>query len=438
MATAVSRDTLNKETNARFWAQTNYKPGQRLDPNNATDKAMMPVWMDIFHKVQREADAGTLVTTFDHPVVAQNLADAEVANRAAAVHAEAAATSTDPWAVQGNTAAATTAAQIAAQKAREAAAQQPPTVSPAKAQDAAKEAAKSPPPPSAPAADHIAHAQTQTPAPPAKPGLSPDVLYKETNTRFWNRTHYKPGQKLDMSIPEDKRMAKIWVDIYHDVQREANAGTLQLTSPELVPQPPAPQPPTPQPQPPVPVPPMPWPTQMQPQPVPPTPWPPQMIPPWMRPGMGMPPQGPMRPMPGGMPPGGMPGGAPQEGPQPGGAPAPGDQQGMPMPTDQAPPGPQDSGGALATQPGGGVSTITTEAPPPSGMSTGVKVAIALGIVAVAGGAGYWWYTSKKKAERPAFPRARAPRAPRPASARAAISASPSIGALPPPARGPRS
>ena len=59
MATTISRDILNKETNARFWAQTGYKPGQRLDPNNPLDKAKMPVWMDIFRKVNAEADVVT-------------------------------------------------------------------------------------------------------------------------------------------------------------------------------------------------------------------------------------------------------------------------------------------------------------------------------------------------------------------------------------------
>ena len=47
---------LHKETNRRFWEQTDYKPGQRLDPAIPADKAMMPVWMAIFRKVSREVD----------------------------------------------------------------------------------------------------------------------------------------------------------------------------------------------------------------------------------------------------------------------------------------------------------------------------------------------------------------------------------------------
>src|SRR4029078_12289214 len=89
MATPVSNETLNRETDARFWSGTGYRPGHALDPKNPTDKVMMPVWMDIFRKGQAGAKAGTLVTTYAHPAVSQALADAGVAQRAAAVHAAA-------------------------------------------------------------------------------------------------------------------------------------------------------------------------------------------------------------------------------------------------------------------------------------------------------------------------------------------------------------
>ena len=49
----VDRRYLNEETDTRFWARTGYRPGQRLDPANPTDKVMLPVWMDIFRQVQR-------------------------------------------------------------------------------------------------------------------------------------------------------------------------------------------------------------------------------------------------------------------------------------------------------------------------------------------------------------------------------------------------
>ena len=44
------------------------------------------------------------------------------------------------------------------------------------------------------------------------------VLINETNRRFW-QTGYKPGQRLDMSDPTDRRMAQVWLSIYHDLER---------------------------------------------------------------------------------------------------------------------------------------------------------------------------------------------------------------------------
>jgi hypothetical protein len=75
MASDISQDTLNKETDALFWAQTGYKVGQKLDPRDTADQAYRHVWMDTYNKVKRAAEAGTLVTTFDHPAVEQHLSD---------------------------------------------------------------------------------------------------------------------------------------------------------------------------------------------------------------------------------------------------------------------------------------------------------------------------------------------------------------------------
>src|SRR5262245_42519281 len=108
MATAISRDILNKATNARFWAQTKYKPGLKLDPKKPHDKAKMRVWMDILRKVQAEAEAGTLLTTYDKLEVAQPLADAQLASTVAAAHVDAAAKA-DPVTAQQHVSAATTA-----------------------------------------------------------------------------------------------------------------------------------------------------------------------------------------------------------------------------------------------------------------------------------------------------------------------------------------
>jgi len=323
----VSRDILNRETNARFWASTGHRPGKPLDPKNPTDKAMEPVWRDIFRKVQAEAAAGTLVTTYDKPDVAQALAEAQLASTVAEAHVDAAATA-DPVTTQQHVTAASTAKQVATIKANEAASKQPPTVSPQLVQDAKREAAKTPPPPHAPAADHIAHAQLQNgmlppeedpwdsryvkPPPVAQPSRSPrerpsrDVINKETNARFWLRTKYKPHQKLDPSIPEDFEKGKIWKQILREVEREADAGRLTLTDPALIP-PPATSP-TPPPRLPVPTPPRPTvptpprppaPPPVQPQPQRPPPQPPRPTPPPMQPQPPRPPVStpPMQPQP---------------------------------------------------------------------------------------------------------------------------------------------
>ena len=44
------------------------------------------------------------------------------------------------------------------------------------------------------------------------------TLIKETNERFWTRTHYKPGLKLDMSDEMDRQMSKVWLRLYAQVQ----------------------------------------------------------------------------------------------------------------------------------------------------------------------------------------------------------------------------
>ena len=468
MATTISRDILNKETNARFWTSTGHRPGQKLDPKNPTDKAMMPVWMEIFRKVSAEADGGTLVTTYDRPEVVQALADAEIASTVAALHVNEAVKDPDPEIAQQHTAAAATAAQVVAQKLSEAAANQPPSVSLKVVQDAIREAAKTPPSPFAPAADQIAHAQMQNgngqqlrpeqdpwdsryvppsrsprEQPPAQPspreqprGQPPrEVLTKETNVRFWNRTRYKPGQKLDMSIAEDRKQSKIWMEIFGEVEREANEGRLTFTNPELAPSPGArppsrpmpPMPPMPpmQPAPPAamqpprqpPMPPMPpmqpgaqrpmspsgapdpwWPGMQQPmQPGMQQPMPPSMqqpMPPGMQPGMRPMPPGMQRPMqqPGmqrPLPPSMQPGMQPSM--------QPGMQPGMQRPMQQPMPPSMQPGMQQPMQPpeapfpteGGPSPSFPTEgsdpsAPAEAGMSKGTIALIVLGLASAAG------------------------------------------------------
>ncbi len=168
---SANADRINAETNARFWAQTHYKPGQNLDPSQPADKAMAKVWMDIYRKVKAEAAGGRLVTTYDHPEVAQHLADAAVADRAAAVHLEAAAKAPSPEEADKHVAAAATAQQISEQRATAAATLQPRTASPDVARAAAAEAQASAAQ-ARTAAEHLAQAQAA--AAPARVAAQPD------------------------------------------------------------------------------------------------------------------------------------------------------------------------------------------------------------------------------------------------------------------------
>jgi hypothetical protein len=73
---ATDPQTLNRETDTRFWAIAGYAPGHKLDPNNAVDALMVPVWRAIYDVVATQAQNGTLQTTFDHPAIAQAIDDA--------------------------------------------------------------------------------------------------------------------------------------------------------------------------------------------------------------------------------------------------------------------------------------------------------------------------------------------------------------------------
>jgi hypothetical protein len=123
-------EVLNQETNARFWAQTNYKPGKKLDMADPHDKAMAKVWKTIYAAVKEEAAAGRLVTTYDHPQVAQHLEDASVASQAAEIHREAAVKAPSPQAAAEHTAAAEMAKQIGEQRAQAASELQPAAAQP--------------------------------------------------------------------------------------------------------------------------------------------------------------------------------------------------------------------------------------------------------------------------------------------------------------------
>ena len=208
MATPISRDTLNRETNARFWLRRRHKVGERLDPSDPRDQAEMPVWMSIFREVQAEARANKLVTTYDDPEVIQALAAARLASSTQQPPAEnGARPEADPW-------------------------DQGPVLGPPEAP------VLGPPPRPAPARPSPAPARPSPARRPSRP--SRDEINRETNLRFWGRTGYKPHERLDMSIEEDRRQSETWMEIFREVEREANQGRMTLTDPETIP-PPAPE-----------------------------------------------------------------------------------------------------------------------------------------------------------------------------------------------------
>lgn len=51
---------------------------------------------------------------------------------------------------------------------------------------------------------------------------------QETNARFWITTFYKPGVALSRSDSADRFMAKRWLEIYRDLTRQNQRGTLSL------------------------------------------------------------------------------------------------------------------------------------------------------------------------------------------------------------------
>jgi hypothetical protein len=231
------------EADQRFWAQVGYKPGQKLDPNDPTDKAMIPIWLDIQTKVKAEDAAGHLVLTHDHPVVAQNIAEAQAASAVAAQHLDAAAGAPDPAIAQQHMDAAVHHADVASQKTAAAAAVQPPTASPEIAQAASQAVAQQPKHEHKHGHKHVAQAQAeaagskvaqaQADAPsspaPAHVVTPRGILDKETDARFYAQSGTRVGQKLDPNNPTDAKLIPIWMDIFAKVKAEDDAGKLVLT-----------------------------------------------------------------------------------------------------------------------------------------------------------------------------------------------------------------
>lgn len=176
-----SKDIIDRETDARFWAQTAYKVGRRLDPSDPTDRKMMPIWIDIWGKVRREDAAGDLVLTYNHPDVERGLSDSEIAGHISDSHADVASSTPDPELARAHAAAAAQAATIASSRARVAAFDQPPTVSPSVADAVAASVARDagvPGRPSAVADLHPGHPAIASEA--AQPILPPEVAAQAT------------------------------------------------------------------------------------------------------------------------------------------------------------------------------------------------------------------------------------------------------------------
>jgi hypothetical protein len=141
LMTPQIQDTLDRETDARFWAQTGFAPGRKLDPKSKIDAAFVPVWLAVFKKVKAEWAAGKLVTTYDHPAVVSLIKDAKDAfvDVVDSVHAALNADNAPDKAARAADAAA--AHKRANDATTQAATYQPPTVSPQLAQHAANQVA---------------------------------------------------------------------------------------------------------------------------------------------------------------------------------------------------------------------------------------------------------------------------------------------------------
>ena len=119
---------INRETDARFHAQTGYKPGMPLDLKDPSDRAMSKVWLDVYAQVAGENDAGKMVRTFADPKVAEYLDHAKVAHLAAINHMVGASSAKDNAHLESHLRAAKDANVIARESCAAAAAFQPPSI----------------------------------------------------------------------------------------------------------------------------------------------------------------------------------------------------------------------------------------------------------------------------------------------------------------------
>lgn len=60
MSKPLDTDLINAETDRRFWDETNYKPGQPLDPSNRKDREMIPFWLAYRDEIIAEHSQNTV------------------------------------------------------------------------------------------------------------------------------------------------------------------------------------------------------------------------------------------------------------------------------------------------------------------------------------------------------------------------------------------
>jgi hypothetical protein len=199
---------LDREADARFWAQSHYKVGRKLDPRDPTDRAMAKIWRDVRAKVGAEDRAGRLILTYDNPHVVRRLGDAKIASQAADAHVGAAIDEPDLAAAGRHAIAAAIAAAAAAMAAHDAASVQPPTVSPIVADSAAQEAAASAgiqiPDPISPSLPPGHPATSEAAGPVLHPDAAqdPDPMPPESSSG-------EPGIGLSSPLPSERGAAQL-------------------------------------------------------------------------------------------------------------------------------------------------------------------------------------------------------------------------------------
>lgn len=176
-AQRASTSLLDQETDARFWLQTLYKVGRKLDMRDPSDQTWAHVWADFRRKVADEDRSGQLRVTYNDPRVQFWIKHATDLEALAAARLAAAQIAQDPATRDAHARAAAQAAQAASEAARAGRVHQPPTVSPVVVQAAADQTARDsgrPPPPSAVSSLPPTHPAMSSPrAQPATPPPAP-------------------------------------------------------------------------------------------------------------------------------------------------------------------------------------------------------------------------------------------------------------------------